>query len=1031
MNSWNVPARFRNCISADGTKVSLASSLLDTLPEWLKNLTGLTTLNLSSNELTSLPEWIGNLTELTELRVYGNQLTSLPESIGNLTDLTTLNVSSNELTRLPESIGNLTALTTLRLYGNQLTSLPESIGNLSALTTLNVIGNSLARLPESIGRLTNLAELALDNNHLVSLPESIGDLTGLKVLKLGGNELTRLPESIGRLTNLAELVLDDNHLVDLPESIGGLRRLTALTLNNNALVGLPESVDGLVSLTTLDMDSNRLRTLPRQLADLLTRGLTIRVAHNPLVDPLPEILGRGADALATYLRSLEDFVVQYEAKLLLVGEGNVGKTSLIAALKDEPFIVDRPTTHGIEISPLTFRHPTNDLEMTLRAWDFGGQEVYRVSHQFFFSRRALYIVVWNPREGQERNEVEDWLRRIRLRVGPNARTMVVATHCDERLPELDYPQLQQEFPGMLVGHFEIDSQSGTGLSQLRQAIAQEAAHLPQMGQQISPRWVAARNDLLARAELEPQIRYDQFTEICTQSDVVGPEITTLAELMHDLGHLIYYGEDEGLKGVIVLNPEWLTKAISYVLEDRRTKDAGGVLAHVRLKSIWQDRKDGTAYPTRYHPYFLRLMEKFDISYRLEDDDEPQSLVAQLVPHERPLLPWEFKTRPPSDVRTLALACRLSEPAPGLVPWLTVRHHRASTGLYWRRGIFLRHPVAAYASEALIELRQPVELTLQVRAPSPDLYFNVLRDSIEDLISRRWPGLIYKLLIPCPSKIPGAQTCPGQFPLEGLLRLREKGHNTYPCIECTQIHNISQLLTGFTTPQLPAQAELGIITSRLANIESGIIRIEGLAAETADVMRRVLRVVSMEVTDCPRLFTLTPAGSTLVERARIHYDRYNLTLWCEHPDSWHAWDPATYELAIPKDWFVKVIPYARLISRILQFAVPLAGSIAVASLPEGQIERAQARLETMNTLIENLPTKADSDEDVGTPTLRNTAGQLTEAEGAALRAFRAVLFEHDRLRTFGGMRRVQAPAGDLLWVCTDHYSEYDPGLPVVP
>ena len=37
MNSWNVPARFRNCISADGTKVSLASSLLDTLPEWLKN----------------------------------------------------------------------------------------------------------------------------------------------------------------------------------------------------------------------------------------------------------------------------------------------------------------------------------------------------------------------------------------------------------------------------------------------------------------------------------------------------------------------------------------------------------------------------------------------------------------------------------------------------------------------------------------------------------------------------------------------------------------------------------------------------------------------------------------------------------------------------------------------------------------------------------------------------------------------------------------------------------------------------------
>ena len=55
--------------------------------------------------------------------------------------------------------------------------------------------------------------------------------------------------------------------------------------------------------------------------------------------------------------------------------------------------------------------------MTVRAWDFGGQEVYRITHQFFFSQRALYLVVWKPREGQEQNEVEGWLRRIRLRVG--------------------------------------------------------------------------------------------------------------------------------------------------------------------------------------------------------------------------------------------------------------------------------------------------------------------------------------------------------------------------------------------------------------------------------------------------------------------------------------------------------------------------------------------------------------------------------------------------------------------------------------
>jgi hypothetical protein len=87
----------------------------------------------------------------------------------------------------------------------------------------------------------------------------------------------------------------------------------------------------------------------------------------------------------------------------------------------------------------------------------------------------------------------------------------------------------------------------------------------------------------------------------------------------------------------------------------------------------------------------------------------------------------------------------------LVPWLAARHHKASTGKYWRRGVFLRHPIDAYRSEALLSLTRDDELALEVRAPSPDLYFNVLRDSIEDLITTRWPGLTYQLFVPCPGE----------------------------------------------------------------------------------------------------------------------------------------------------------------------------------------------------------------------------------------------------------------------------------------
>jgi internalin A len=184
--------------------------------------------------------------------------------------------------------------------------------------------------------------------------------------------------------------------------------------------------------------------------------------------------------------------------------------------------------------------------------------------------------------------------------------------------------------------------------------------------------------------------------------------------------------------------------------------------HARLRQIWGDR---AGYEPRHHPYFLRLMEKFDISYRIEGD-EGHSLVTQLLPLQRPPLPWQHDSEPPAGTRALTLLCRMTEPAPGLIAWLTVRHHLDSAGIHWRRGVFLRHRIAAYHSEALIELRSSAELSLQVRAPSPDLYFNELRASIEYLITLRWPGLGYRLYIPCPGTTADGSPCPGTFPSTG-------------------------------------------------------------------------------------------------------------------------------------------------------------------------------------------------------------------------------------------------------------------------
>jgi hypothetical protein len=251
------------------------------------------------------------------------------------------------------------------------------------------------------------------------------------------------------------------------------------------------------------------------------------------------------------------------------------------------------------------------------------------------------------------------------------------------------------------------------------------------------------------------------------------------------------------------------------------------------------------------------------------------------------------------------------------------------------------------------------------------------------------------------------------------------------MDCTQEQNISLLLTGFTGPTQPLVAELEHMSNQLDRIESGVIRVEGQAAEIAGFVRRMLRMVSSEVTECPRVFTLARERPTLADRARFHQDRYRLTLWCEHSDSWHEWTPASYRLDIQKEWFNRIKPYAMLILGVLQFLIPLTGPIVAAALPPDQLERAQAELEAMKALIEDSSSELHQEEDIKPGDFGAAIGQLTEAEGAGLRALRAILLEHDKLRTFGGMRRMQSPSGDFLWICPRHYTEYDPGLPIVP
>ncbi|WP_112263949.1 leucine-rich repeat domain-containing protein [Lentzea terrae] len=554
-------------------------------------------LDVYNNALKELPGQVGELLALECLDVSDNDLTELPASLTNLAQLTALNVAQNKISRLPADIQKLANLRYLNVSDNDLDELPAGLGGLGALEELDVSGNLLTALPARIGRLRQLRTLDAANNELLMLTDDLCQLRELEQLLLEYNDMSQVSPNISKLRLLRVLDLSHNKLRALPAEIGTLRNLETLRLEFNALTEVPADIGKLSSLRELDLSGNRLTRLPRELG-YLPPGVLLRLNGNPLVEPYSTLLARGVPALLNYLRSLEDSAPQYEAKVLLVGEGGVGKSSLVAALREDEFVHNRPTTHGIEIGTLDLPHPELNARMTLNTWDFGGQEVYRITHQFFFSRRALYLCVWKPREGQLENGVESWCRRIRLRVADQARLIVVATHASERRAEFDFGHLKSKFPQLVVDYFRVDSQTGEGIAELRAAIARHAAGLPQMGELLNNSWRLARDEVLANEE--SHITRLAFERVSASHGLSEDSTATLAGLMHDLGHIINYADDDGLRDLVVLRPEWLTKAIGYVLEDDFTRENAGELPHDRLSTVWSPG-GRPLYPSEFHP----------------------------------------------------------------------------------------------------------------------------------------------------------------------------------------------------------------------------------------------------------------------------------------------------------------------------------------------------------------------------------------------------------------------------------------------
>lgn len=346
------------------------------------------------------------------------------------------------------------------------------------------------------------------------------------------------------------------------------------------------------------------------------------------------------------------------AKVVLLGEGTAGKTSLAHRLIADDYVV-KDRTHGMNVWRLELPLPADaTLEREALLWDLAGQEDYRLIHQLFLEQTTLALLLVNPQKNDPFVEAGDWLKALKTAANgqdskQEAARLLVFSQIDVGGMKLGNAKIdrfreQHGFAGWLAtsaktGENCSDQVNGGQPSRLKQLIA---ASIPwdTLPWTSTPRLLAALKNAVLAMRDEQDIRLLRFSELAQRLEQALPgekfdeskmraAVTLLAN--HGLASLLKFGDlvllrpdlINGYAGAVIRAARAHTDEIGCVLEStiyRPDFDFTGVerLAHrpdeeLLLRALVQTFLDHALCIAEDTPHGRQLV--FPSQYRREKD----------------------------------------------------------------------------------------------------------------------------------------------------------------------------------------------------------------------------------------------------------------------------------------------------------------------------------------------------------------------------------------------------------------------------
>lgn len=401
---------------------------------------------------------------------------------------------------------------------------------------VNLNQTGLTSLPPEIGNCAQLRELLLEGNRLTGLPPELGNCAQLRTLDLGRNHLTTLPAEIGRCEHLERLHLQNNKLVALPPEIGLCQQLQILDIRGNPGLGLPQEITA--SLAN-----------PKAILDYY------------------------------FARQKEGSRPLNEVKLMLVGRGEVGKTSVSRGLRGgkNAFDPNMKETPGIEILPWSVKCGKDKISVSM--WDFAGQEITHETHRYFLTHRSLYLVVLDGRANLQMEDADYWLGLVEKYGtdgdGERSPVIVVLNKWASGCYDLETSRLQRLHPNVRA-FIKTDCKTGLGLTELRRTIVAVLDTMPSVRQTWAVSYDKVRQELRKRLEKGGNfLNWQAYKKVCEECGVAEDQQESLAQNLHALGIALYYGDNQRLRDTRVINPHWAANGLYGIVRGVKARPRAG------------------------------------------------------------------------------------------------------------------------------------------------------------------------------------------------------------------------------------------------------------------------------------------------------------------------------------------------------------------------------------------------------------------------------------------------------------------------